>query len=652
MRKSGLAYAIILAWGSVFAVHGDNPNEYKAGDRIELQVAPLTSIQTQVSRDYYSLPFCRPSSGGIRTNEKSLSDLLTGRTIHNSAFNIQAMKDVYCQKVCQVILSEKESGDLSEHIRKGYHHNWLLDDLPSAYSFRGHNVRFSGGFPIGSFVRLQSTKVTTYVNNHVNIYVYYRRAASNNELVRVVQFRVEPVSVSHEFSGMYPWDGKSTTGFNMPLSTCPGQRRHFAADQVARHQVVSNNATIIFTYDVIWRPSHVAWSSRWSVYSRDNSIPYRFHWLFVTNSLVVVVCLGITVTSILVCNLKHDIASETSRDATADAESCNNAETKLAGWRALDGDVFRPPRTLPLLYAVMVGSGMHLLATLVSGLLVIILQGLSTNAHLVVAFLSCYCACGGVGGYWSHYIHRLLRGTSDQLCAFLTATCFPGLAFLVHSVNVVTASCTVPKSDSDAGVLVMVQVLILCAWWCGLVPSVLIGSWLAHLTTTARFPSDVSPKERPIPRHGRTVCRAIVLVLLGLFGFSGLYFQFYCLLGRLWVNRPLHVFGIVLVSLVMTALTCGLGSIVHVYCLLRDGNHRWWWDAFHVAAGTGVYAGLYSLRWFLLRFGAVPSPTALIIYGSTMLIVSLGLCLITGAVGTLAALWYVRTIYSKSAKGT
>ena len=125
---------------------------------------------------------------------------------------------------------------------------------------------------------------------------------------RVVGFSVEPMSIDHSYSGGFQWDGESPEGFTKPLSTCtPNQ--HMTHEGIFSSQVVAPDQNIIYTYDVAWKYSETAWASRWDVYlSEDHMVPAQVHWYSITNSIMVVLFLSLLVVSILVRNLRRDIA--------------------------------------------------------------------------------------------------------------------------------------------------------------------------------------------------------------------------------------------------------------------------------------------------------------------------------------------------------
>jgi transmembrane 9 superfamily member 2/4 len=115
-----------------FYVPGVQPVTFQEGDEVPLKVNALTSIHTQIPRDYYRLPFCQPEDGPRMASE-SLGEFLTGNKIQSSPYTeIKMKKDLYCQVVCDVTLDKLQAAKLRLHIKYGYNHNWIVDNLPSA----------------------------------------------------------------------------------------------------------------------------------------------------------------------------------------------------------------------------------------------------------------------------------------------------------------------------------------------------------------------------------------------------------------------------------------------------------------------------------------------------------------------------------------
>jgi len=65
----------------------------------------------------------------------------------------------------------------------------------------------------------------------------------------------------------------SLFGCTLLLSLFFIQTRPMDLDSVYEEQKVTTG-TVLFTYDVIWRPSNIHWASRWDIYlSMDNAVP-------------------------------------------------------------------------------------------------------------------------------------------------------------------------------------------------------------------------------------------------------------------------------------------------------------------------------------------------------------------------------------------
>ena len=141
-----------LAVSAAFYIPGTTPISFKQGQTVPLKVNALTSTHTQIPRDYYRLPFCQPEGGPEMVSE-SLGEFLTGNKIQSSPYMISMLHETNCQILCQVQLQKLDAAKLKLHIKYGYHHNWIIDNLPSAAIGVGKGGKekkhYSGGFPIG-----------------------------------------------------------------------------------------------------------------------------------------------------------------------------------------------------------------------------------------------------------------------------------------------------------------------------------------------------------------------------------------------------------------------------------------------------------------------------------------------------------------------
>jgi len=89
------------------------------------------------------------------------------------------------------------------------------------------------------------------------------------------------------------------------------------------------------------------------------------HWYSITNSILVVLFLSLLVVSILVRNLKRDIAGYYNAIAAL-ADEEKDEDVDKTGWKLVHADVFRPPQNNPMFFCVFIGTGVQIfLATLV-----------------------------------------------------------------------------------------------------------------------------------------------------------------------------------------------------------------------------------------------------------------------------------------------
>lgn len=626
---------------SAFYIPGVQPQTFNSGEEVLLKVNAMTSIHTQIPKDYYRLPFCKPDKGPRMASE-NLGEFLTGNKIQSSAYSLNMLTEVHCVKLCQVTLGDTDAKKLKLHIKYGYHNNWIIDNLPSAavgLTAKGEKQKhYAGGFPIG-FIATDSKEA--YVYNHVNIIVDYHQRDPGVAGYRVVGFAVEPMSVKHEFQGGFDWDGEDTEGYTKSLDTCtPGQlmtRKSIRANQIVRPQ-----EKILYTYDVTWHASEVPWASRWDVYlSEDHLVPAQVHWYSITNSILVVLFLSLLVVSVLVRNLKRDIAGYNAIAALADEEQ--DEEVDETGWKLVHADVFRPPTSYPMIYAVFIGSGVQLFITTLLAIVFSAIGFLSParRGSLMTAVLVFYMLCGILAGYFSSGLYKAFRGRQWQLCTILTASLFPGIAFCIFIFfNIILFFMNV------AIAVPLLDVLIVGAMWCCVAtPLVFLGAYFGYKAEAMEFPTVTSTIARAIPTPPALLNPMIGMTLTGIVPFAAAYVEFFFIMTSLWMDQFYYVFGFTLIVFLILCITCAEVTVLLVYYQLCAENHRWWWYSFFTSGSTAFYMFVYSIFWFRTLEASKLVITYLLYFGY-MFLFCFAMLLVTGTVGALTSLWFVRKIFS------
>ncbi|KAL3778053.1 LOW QUALITY PROTEIN: hypothetical protein ACHAW5_011124 [Stephanodiscus triporus] len=614
LARTSVLTMVVLRTCHGFYVPGVRPYEFAPGEEVPMKVNALTSIHTQIPKDFYRLPFCRPA-GGPKMASENLGEFLTGNKIQNSAYSINSF--ARCSVLCQVTLSKVEAHTLATHIKYGYHNNWIIDNLPSAAvgttASGQRQTHYAGGFPIGFY---DKDSREAYVYNHVNIILEYHNPEGKDGH-RVVGFKVLPMSVSHRYSGGFVWDAQRVS----PSPYRPVIRVIiWLLRTVAARQLVEADASIIYTYDVTWEYSETAWASRWDVYlSEDHMVPCPGALVF-NHQLHYGSGVPFGVGRFDFGSQPPDIAGYNALAALTDEEKEEEADE--SGWKLVHADVFRPPSTFPMLFCVMVGSGSQigLCAFFTIGLAAVGFLSPARRGSLMTAILVFTCCAEA----WPDTPRPPLQKVSVdwQLCTLLTGTAFPGLCFFTF----VFFNTILAFFRSTASVPFLDLVIVAAMWCCVSVPLVFLGAYFGYKEETISFPTVTSTIASDDSFWG-SVRRAFLHHDIAVMD------QFY------------YVFGFTLAVYIILLITCAEITVLLTYYQLCAENHRWWWFSFFTAGGTAFCTYGYSLIWFRSLEASKMLITYLLYFGYMFLICT-AIFLVTGSVGMLTCLWFIRKIFS------
>lgn len=615
----------------------------------------MTSVKEEYPIEYYRLPFCQPEE--IKLDHENLGEFLSGDRIENSPFRLRMNTDMYCEQVCTVNLGRTETKGVSPNklvraIRKDYHNNWIVDNLPSA-SFMEDSVnsytKYFSGFPIG-FVDPDSG--LSYVYNHVNIMLEYHQVeniASTEKEHRIVRFTVEPFSVVHDFTPTFAddddGDGNADAySINNPIASCDSRKKdkeHTSFDMVTQngHSAQLASGKVLFTYDVIWTENKaVSWASRWDIYlSMNDAFSDKIHWLSVSNSLIIVFVLTIMIAAILVRNLRRDY-DRYSKVSTSDVE--RNEDLEESGWKLVHADVFRPPN-YPLIFSVFCGTGVQLLG-MGSLTLIFSVMGFLNPARrgsLLMSLLILYVLMGSVAGYVTARMYKTFKGKNWQRATFVTALGFPSVAFtLFFLMNLLALS----KESSDA--VPFTKMIILLLLWFGVsTPLVFFGAYLGFKVDALEFPVNTSNIPRQIPDQPWFMGALFTAAVGGVMPFGACFLELFFIMSSIWMDQYYYVFGFLFLTFSILLLTVAEISILFNYFQLCGEDYHWWWRSFMNGGATAIYVYGYTFQYFQQLQSN--SLATYVLYFGYMGLMSFGIFLITGTVGLLSCLWFNKKIY-------
>jgi transmembrane 9 superfamily protein 2/4 len=133
--------------------------------------------------------------------------------------------------------------------------------------------------------------------------------------------------------------------------------------------------------------------------------------------------------------------------------------------------------------------------------------------------------------------------------------------------------------------------------------------------------------------------------LAGMIPFAAAYVELFFIMTSLWMDQFYYVFGFTLLVYLILLVTCAEVTVLLVYYQLCAENHRWWWFSFFAAGSTAFYTFLYSFFWFRSLEASKMLITYMLYFGY-MFLMCTAMLLVTGCVGVLTSLWFVRKIFS------
>ena len=332
--------ALLCVQSTAWYLPGAKPKEYSSGDNIPMFVNSMSSVNTHLPFDYYSLPFCKPTNN-VRGKRESLGEILMGDRIKAAPYeDINVGKEFNCKVLCTpVTLKPQQKARFERYIEEEYVMQLILDGLPVSVHNLDANT-YSVGFPLGG---KEPSGKDPYINNHLQFTIKYTkvRAFENKDgqpatdANRIVAFTVKPYSIKHKVDA----DGGVTSCTETIDPVVMGL------------QYTKGDEPVAWTYGVKWEESEEKWGARWDVFLNVGDT--EIHWFSIVNSVMIAFFLSGILAAIMLRTLLRDIARYNDIE---DADDLND-ET---GWKLVHSDVFRPPQRKQLL-ATYVGTGVQLL---------------------------------------------------------------------------------------------------------------------------------------------------------------------------------------------------------------------------------------------------------------------------------------------------
>eukprot|EP01134_Creolimax_fragrantissima_P001942 CFRG1942T1 len=592
------------------------------GDIITVWSSKIASPKTAVPFPYYHYDFC-DKEDGFETQSENLGQRLLGDDYESTAYQIKFMEDTACSVVCTKSYTWDNKTDmrkvkaLDKAIKKSYMHHWIVDNLDVILATVQDEqyVPHGMGHPIGARQE-KDGKHENFIYNHVDFVFYFNDIG-------------DPVGeyIAHQGGKKY-----GIVGVNVGIKSQHSCKQPQYSQSIEVN-AESPNLVIPYSYSVKFIPTSTKWASRWDTYLKIEDANIR--WLSIATSMAIVLLLTGLVAMVLFRTVYRDIT----RYNLIDSDSEDIIEEY--GWKLLHGDVFRRPAH-GMWLSVLVGSGVQLIAAvgLALGFSFLHIYSPTRRGSILTGAVTTFVFLGFPAGYTSARLYVSIGGEKWKTNSFLTAFFCPGVAFSVFAVlNVISAISMSSNTVPFKSILTLLSM-----WFLISVPLSYFGAYLGFKKKVIKFPTTTNPIPRQIPFQSSCVGQLTPMLLGGLLPFAAIFVELFFFLNSFWNHRLYFLpFFLFIVYIIMVATSAQV-AVLSVYTQLCVEDYRWWWRAMITAGSTGLYFMLYSYFYFFTTLRFI-DPISILMFTGFTLLSSLAIMIMTGSIGFLASLWFVKTIY-------
>eukprot|EP00977_Amphora_coffeiformis_P001723 scaffold336_cov196-Amphora_coffeaeformis.AAC.28 len=634
----------------------------------------------------------------------NLGEWIQGDRIRASPYMLEFQTDVYCAQLGMVNVGRNEMqttsrttvNHMARAIHLDYHHNWILDGLPSASKSEDDvymTTVFTQGFPIGLDYEFsyRNSQTPAYIHNHVNIEVYYSRDETDKDGYNIVQFIVEPFSIPHKFKQYTNEQGESKIRMTDSIASCQNnnnnpeqqqddadQQEHTSYDMIVSKYSTSYSSSgqwffqkaagnVLFTYDVIWREiksdyynKDLTWSTRWDAYlSTKNKAAKRFRWISLTCKSIMLLALIMALVLLVKPNWRACCCRYLCCCFGCSlCRRCCACCWERDGYKEICQYVFTPPVHSPTTLAALCGTGAQVVVSTAIVLLMATL-GLanpSMRGWFTMIRIVTFPLCGGVAGYVAAHLHKaFLRAGADnndqhqqeyQTTMVTTAFAFPSLCAGIFFLLQLCA-----WSQNSTLVVPFWVTVTLAAGWLGLSPYMVFqGARLGYKQDLKLLAIDetLAPSNgmmREIPKQPCYAWPIWTIPVAGMIPYGSNIVELRMLLNSLWEEHVYYVYGFLSMVAILGLMVTAITAVFFTHSQLSRENYRWWWRSFLHGGAPGGWMMFYCTTYFrTLR----TNDTAVHLYFFAFsFLFCLSFFLALGSVGLLASLFYNLRLYAR-----
>jgi transmembrane 9 superfamily protein 2/4 len=295
-----------------------------------------------------------------------------------------------------------------------------------------------------------------------------------------------------------------------------------------------------------------------------------------------------------------------------------------------------------MILAVMIGNGAQLLLMTAVTLVFAVLGFLSPSSRgsLTTVMLIFYVCFGSVAGYSAARIYKMLGGEAWRQLVFLTAFLVSGVVFVTFLI----LNFFLWGANSSSAVPFGTMFALIVMWFLISAPLTFVGAFFGFRHPLIEMPCKTNQIPRQIPPQPLYLNRWVASLIGGILPFSAIFIELFFIMYSFWFHRIYYVFGFLALVFSILIITCSEVAILMCYFHLCSEDYYWQWRAFMTAGTSGFYVFLYSIVYFIRNL-KVSDVSSAILYFVWSFILSAGFVVMTGTVGYLACLYFVRKIF-------
>ncbi|KAJ3118569.1 hypothetical protein HDU96_000521 [Phlyctochytrium bullatum] len=267
----------------------------------------------------------------------------------------------------------------------------------------------------------------------------------------------------------------------------------------------------------------------------------------------------------------------------------------------------------------------------------------SSRGALSTMILIFYMCFAGIAGYVSARIYKMLGGEAWKTNVLLTAILVPGTVYLLF----ILLNFFLIANQSSAAVPFGTMLAVIALWFVVSAPLCIVGSYFGFKHPAIENPVKTNQIPRQVPSQPLYLNVWVSALIGGILPFGAIFIELWVIMNSIWFHRLYYIFGFLFLVFLILLITCAEVSILLCYFHLCAEDWRWQWRAFLTSAASGGYVFFYSVIYFFRRLKVDNLPSTILYFGWSF-VTSLLFSVLTGTVGYLATLVFVRKIFSNA----